>query len=193
MTHTHWALNLYLVEHNFPFSFWNLLPFFDYIMLMWEKLPGSSRFPVLQVTKSWVGTGNKTQNYSTGINPHDWPLHRWWYRMVFWTAVLVKCSPLPGPSPRSPWLPVSQIPPYSSLCPSTRPMNHCWQSALRYVTGYLGHCSKMGRWISVGTEATPKHVFFFYFFNFFNFFLIFLNFYSKQSHVQVKALQDPIA
>ena len=30
-------------------------------MLTWEKIPGSPRFSVLQVTESWVGAGNEAR------------------------------------------------------------------------------------------------------------------------------------
>ena len=64
------------------------------------------------------------------------PLHRWWYQMVFSTAVLVKWSPIPGPSPQSLWQPVSPTHPYSSLCPSTRLTSPWRPSLLRYIAGF---------------------------------------------------------
>ena len=36
-------------------------PFFDYVMLTWEKIPGSPHFSVLQATESWAGPGNEAK------------------------------------------------------------------------------------------------------------------------------------
>ena len=39
----------------------NFSPFSDYIMLTWEKIPGSPHFSVLQATESWAGPGNEAR------------------------------------------------------------------------------------------------------------------------------------
>ena len=44
----------------------------DYVMLTWEKIPGSPRFSVLQATESWVRPGNeakKTSRYVKFVHP----------------------------------------------------------------------------------------------------------------------------
>ena len=40
-------------------SFCKFSPFSDYIMVMWEKIPGSPRFFILQVTENWTEPGNE--------------------------------------------------------------------------------------------------------------------------------------
>ena len=42
----------------------NFLQLADYVMLTWEKIPGSPRFSVLQATESWVGPGNEAMEPS---------------------------------------------------------------------------------------------------------------------------------
>ena len=44
---------------NAPCKFCRFSPFFDCIMIMWEKIPVSSCFFVLQAKESWAGPGNE--------------------------------------------------------------------------------------------------------------------------------------
>ena len=56
-----WVCSQLRNTRNAACFFWNFLPFSDYIMLTWEKIPGSPRFSVLQATKSWAGPGNEAR------------------------------------------------------------------------------------------------------------------------------------
>ena len=63
---------------NFAFLYWDLLPFVDYVMLMWGKIPGSPHFSYckrqyLEGTEECVNTGL------------DWNgIHRDYIRTVYW-------------------------------------------------------------------------------------------------------------
>ena len=56
-----WACSQFKNTPNVACLFWKFSPFFDYVMLTWEKIAGSSRFSILQVTESWAGPGNEAR------------------------------------------------------------------------------------------------------------------------------------
>ena len=57
----HWTCSWLKNTWNFASLFWIFLPFVDYTMLKWEKIPGSPRFSILQATKNWTGPENEAR------------------------------------------------------------------------------------------------------------------------------------
>ena len=71
----HWACSQLRNTRNAACLFWNFSPFYDYVMLTWEKIPGSPRFSVLQATKPWAGLGSRLPtDINDGSIRHVWAI-----------------------------------------------------------------------------------------------------------------------
>ena len=72
------------------------LPFANYVMLTWEKIPSSPHFSVLlQAMKSWAGPGNKASKECKLLEKSSWTAEMcsqlWWYNTAN-SVMICNCS-----------------------------------------------------------------------------------------------------